>query len=57
MKQYQLSLINNEVLNGAIEFLENTSKLIKIFRDPRPVVEVNDMRLKILQICSLLGQN
>jgi hypothetical protein len=26
MKQYQLSLINNEVLNGAIEFLENTSK-------------------------------
>lgn len=49
MKQYQLSLINNEVLNGAIEFLENTSKLINIFRDPRPVVEVNDMRLKILQ--------
>jgi hypothetical protein len=28
-----------------IEFLENTSKIIKFFRDPRPIVSMSDGRI------------
>ena len=38
MKTYQNSLgIKGVVLNRLIDMLENTSKLIKIFRDMKPI--------------------
>ena len=40
---------NVEILDGAIEFLENTSKLVSVFRDMRPVKVMTDERLLTLQ--------
>ncbi|MES9883829.1 MAG: hypothetical protein ABW185_23505 [Sedimenticola sp.] len=41
-----------EILDGAIEFLRNTSLLIAFFRDMRPVRVLDDQRLKDLtQVC------
>lgn len=37
------------VLNGVIQLLQNTSKMISIFRDIRPITNVDDDRLKQLQ--------
>ncbi|CAG2223976.1 unnamed protein product [Mytilus edulis] len=48
MKSYQNSLINGDVLNSAIDLLQQTSKLITVFRDPRPVTDIHDARLNIL---------
>lgn len=51
MKTYQNSLgEKGVVLNGLIEMLENTSKLIKIFRDMKPIKELNDHRLQELKM-------
>ena len=49
MKQYQDILHNGEILRGTIDLLENSSTLVKFFRDPRPVCNVNDTRLSELQ--------
>jgi hypothetical protein len=46
MRQYQMSLITPSVLNSTISFLENNSKMIKFFRDPRPVVSMSDTRIE-----------
>ena len=49
MTVYQNSLgEKGQVLNGAIELLEQTSKLVDIFRDMRPVKSVDDSRLNSL---------
>lgn len=45
MKQYQMSLINGTELDSTIEFLENASKMVKFFRDARPVVSMSDVRV------------
>lgn len=46
MMQYQVSLgEKGEVLNGVIEFLKVTSKLIEFFRDMRPIRVIEDERL------------
>lgn len=46
MKIYQQSLgEKGKVLDGAVELLEQTSTMIKIFRDMKPIREVNDERL------------
>ncbi|KAL4229198.1 hypothetical protein ACF0H5_012237 [Mactra antiquata] len=50
IKQYQSSLSDQgQYLKGVIELLENTSQLISIFRDMRPVKELSDSRLTTLQ--------
>ena len=49
MKQYQVSLHNGEILRGTIDLLENSSTLVKFFRDSRPICNVNDTRLSELQ--------
>jgi len=49
MKLYKNNLgEKGEVLNGVIELLENTSKLIEIFRDMRPVKSLDDNRISTL---------
>jgi len=48
--EYQSTLgSKGAVLNGAIQLLKQTSKLIEIFRDRRPVRDIADDRLKTLQ--------
>lgn len=49
MRAYQKSLRNGSVLNSAIDFLEQTSLLISIFRDRRPISSVKDNRLSALK--------
>ncbi|KAK3091321.1 hypothetical protein FSP39_018905, partial [Pinctada imbricata] len=48
MQQYKQHLQNRPELNSAIEFLENTSKLITIFKDKRPIFSVKDTRVATL---------
>lgn len=45
MKQYQMSLINGIKLVSTTKFLENTSKMIKFFREARPVVSMSNVRI------------
>lgn len=45
MKAYQRNLKNGKYLDGAISMLEQTSVLIKIFRDPRTISDIKDSRL------------
>jgi hypothetical protein len=46
MLQYQQSLgEKGSILNGAIELLQNSSKLITIFKDMRPLTSLRDSRL------------
>lgn len=49
MKHYKMSLKNGNILNGTIEFLENTSEIIKVFRDQRPILSTNDIRIHKLK--------
>jgi len=49
MKQYTIYLgEKGQILNGVIEVLENTSQIISIFRDMRPITLKNDTRLMAL---------
>ncbi|KAL3852756.1 hypothetical protein ACJMK2_016373 [Sinanodonta woodiana] len=48
MKSYQASLPDASRLSITIELLENTSKMISIFRDHRPVKNVHDEHLQYL---------
>ena len=46
MLEYKASLANQgEILNGVIELLRNTSKMIEMFLSPRPIREKDDERL------------
>lgn len=50
MCQYQLYLgEKGSILNGTIELLKQTSRLIDIFRDMRPITHIDDSRLRELQ--------
>ncbi|KAL3873591.1 hypothetical protein ACJMK2_036688 [Sinanodonta woodiana] len=48
MTSYQASLPDGSHLNSTIQLLENTSQMISIFRDHRPVKNVDDERLQYL---------
>jgi hypothetical protein len=45
---YQSSLVDGRELSGAVELLKNTSQLIEIFHDHRPVQSIGDDRLQVL---------
>ena len=45
MSQYQASLTNKTVLAGPIELLQKTGRMIIIFKDMRPIKNVNDERI------------
>lgn len=49
MKQYQMSLIKGTKLVSTTKFLENTSKMIKFFRDARPMVSMSNVRITELK--------
>ncbi|KAJ8017433.1 hypothetical protein HOLleu_45163 [Holothuria leucospilota] len=52
MKCYKSSLANGSVLDGAVALLEQTSAMIAIFRDNRPIREMADERLAVLgKVC------
>ena len=54
MKVYQISLgEKGQILNGAVEILEHTSKLVDIFRDMRPIKSLDDSKLNNLYSVSL----
>ena len=48
MQKYQQSLGDGSHLDKTIELLEHTSKIIDLFRDRRPVADINDERLTVL---------
>lgn len=51
MRQYQASLLNKcRDLDGVIEFLKQTSRMIEIFYNGNPVRNLGDTRLQELQI-------
>ena len=50
MQQYQGSLKDGRYLESTIDLLTNTSKLIEIFRDSRPIIDFNDKRLQTLKL-------
>lgn len=48
--EYQSTLGKNGfILNGPIKLLQQTSTLVRIFRDRRPVMSLDDERLRDLQ--------
>jgi hypothetical protein len=49
MELYQRNISSSDHLDGCIAFLQQTSKLVRVFRDMRPVIEMNDDRLKLLE--------
>jgi hypothetical protein len=49
MRCYQASLKSGAILNSAIKLLEQTSTLIDIFRDKRPITSMADARLSKLK--------
>lgn len=57
MKVYQQTLgEKGQILNGAVELLEQTSRLAEIFRDMRPIKSLDDPRLNTLKTVSLWFQ-
>lgn len=48
MYSYKASLVDGTNLDGCIAFLKRTAILIDIFNDHRPIVSINDERLKAL---------
>lgn len=48
MKSYQATLDDPERLSSTIDLLHNTSVLVDIFRDTRPITDPNDARLNQL---------
>ena len=49
MECFQANLNEGAYLNSSIQLLKQTSKLIKFFRDQRPVTSLSDQRLDILK--------
>ena len=57
MKIYQNSFgEKGNILNGAVEILEHTSKLVDIFRDMRPIKSLDDLRINSLLSVNLWFQ-
>jgi hypothetical protein len=48
MKQYQNTLPDGRHLDGSVSLLEQTSKMVSIFNDSRPIVDMMDNRLSQL---------
>ena len=51
MIKYKESLPDGNHLEGSIELLNNTRQIINVFRDLRPVIDMNDDRLEKLSNC------
>ena len=49
MVKYIDSLNDDKHLDGSIEMLDQTRKIIEVFRDSRPLCDINDKHLQILQ--------
>ena len=49
MVKYRDSLNHGKHLDGTIDMLDQTRKIIEVFRDSRPLCDINDKRLQILQ--------
>lgn len=49
MECFQASLHDGTYLNSSIQLLKQTSKIIKVFRDQRPVISMSDPRLDFLK--------
>ncbi|KAH3797501.1 hypothetical protein DPMN_151082 [Dreissena polymorpha] len=47
--EYRKSLTDGRELDGAIQFIGLTSSMIEIFKDTRPIVSIEDYRLKDLK--------
>ena len=45
MIKYQASLKDGKHLEATVELLDNTRQIIKVFRDPRPIIDMSDSRL------------
>ena len=52
MKCYQATLTNQFQLAATVELLENTSVLVEVFHDKRPIANLSDKRLK--DVCRVL---
>lgn len=48
MKEYQKSLRKGQELDGAVDLLEQSSRLISIFRDRIPITSIHDKRIGTL---------
>lgn len=48
MKEYQKSLRKGQELDGAVDLLEQSSRLISIFRDSIPITSIHDKRIGTL---------
>ena len=49
MVKYIDSLNDDKHLDGSIEMLDQTRKIIEVFRDSRPLCDINDKHFQILQ--------
>ena len=49
MVKYRDSLNHGKHLDGTIDMLDQTRKIMEVFRDSRPLCDINDKRLQILQ--------
>jgi hypothetical protein len=49
MEAHQASLNDGQHLNSSIQLLKQTSKIISVFRDRRPITSMDDSRFGILQ--------
>jgi len=49
MLTYKSTLANPCVLNGAVELLQKTSRMIEIFNDKSPILVTDDQRLRVLR--------
>ena len=45
MIKYQESLKDGKHLGATVELLDNTRQIIKVFRDPRPIIDMSDSRI------------
>ena len=50
-KDYQSTLPHGECLDGLLEFLNFTSKIVFVFKSSYPVVSIGDERLQIIDSC------
>lgn len=57
MKAYQATLRDTSILTSTVKFIENTSILVDIFLDHRPISNVQDLRLlKLKRVLELFNQ-
>ena len=48
MRNYQESLNDGTHLKATLDLLGHTKEIVKVFRDPRPIIDMNDSRLENL---------